>query len=157
MAKKKRPIKQNWQKYEKKMEECFKQKFPKSKILYDQKRIGRFSQVNRQIDILVIHNENGEERFGVFDCKCVLSNKKSSVDVKLIDSMIGYMNDIGADFGGVVATIQFSKGANNRVKNTRPEIDLRTVPFKSPCNAVNFFGPSLDFSDPWNSQYLGVI
>jgi hypothetical protein len=156
MAKKKQTKKPNWRKYEEQMLKCFHRKYPESQILYDQKLMGHYSQVNRQIDILVRHNVNGEEKLGVFDCKCV-GGKKPSVDVKLIDSMIGYIEDIGADFGGVIATIPFSKGANNRVKNIRPEIDLRTVPFKSPCNAVNFFGPSLDFSDSWNSQYLGVI
>ena len=125
--------------------------------MFDQKLVGRFSRVNRQIDILVRHNVTGVALFGVFDCKCILSKEKTSVDVKLIDSMVGYIDDIGASFGGVVSTIPFSEGATNRANNALPKIDLRLVPFRSPKDVVKYFVPSCDFSDSRNSQYLAVI
>jgi len=75
--------------------------------------------------------------------------------VKVIDSMFGFMNDVGANFGGVVTTKNFSLGAQNWAKFAR--IDFRTVTFTSPEDVVDKFAPSLDFSDPRNSMYIFLM
>lgn len=141
----------NWREYEKQIFDEFCKKYPEYKLLYDQKLLGRYSKVPRQIDILVRANVAEVELIGVFDCKCFNEN----VDVKVIDSMFGFIDDIGARFGGVVTTKGFSGGATNRAKAAG--IDLRVITFTSPETVVDHFVPSLDFSKPRNSTYLAII
>jgi hypothetical protein len=141
----------DWREYEKQIFGEFYKKYPEHQLLYDQKLLGRYSRVPRQIDILVRSNVAEVEVIGVFDCKCFDKN----VDVKVIDSMCGFMDDIGASFGGVVTTKGFSEGAINRAKDAH--IDLRVITFTSPETVVDHFIPSLDFSDPRNSGYLAII
>lgn len=141
----------NWREYEKQICEEFCKKYSESQILFDQEWVGRYSKVPRQIDILVRSNMAGVELIGVFDCKCF--SKK--VDVKVIDSMFGFIDDIGAHFGGVVTTRGFTDGAMNRANPGH--IHLRVIPFTSPETVVDHFVPSLDFSNPRNSMYLAII
>ncbi|MCJ7443082.1 MAG: restriction endonuclease [Methanotrichaceae archaeon] len=141
----------NWRKYEKQIFNEFCNKYPEHQLLYDQKLLGRYSEVRRQIDILIKGNLAGVEIVGVFDCKYF--NKK--VGVKVIDSMFGFIDDIGAVFGGVVSAKGFTEGAINRAKAAR--IDLRTIPFISPETVVDYFVPRLDFSDPRNSMYTALL
>lgn len=142
-----------WSKYEAQIYRYFKDNYPESQILFDQKLKGRYSEVNRQIDILVKHNVTDNELIGVFDCK----HFSQKVNVKVIDSMVGFIDDIGANFGGVISSIDFTEAAKNRAKNAREKIDLRTIPYTSPEEVVSYFKPSLDFRDPRNSMYIAVI
>lgn len=141
----------SWQKYETQIFEEFCKKYPEHKLSFNQKLEGRYSKVPRQIDILVRSRMADVDLIGVFDCKCF----SEKVDVKVIDSMFGFIDDIGAHFGGVVTTRGFTKGAINRASSGR--IHLRTIPFTSPETVVDHFVPSLDFSDPRNSGYLLLI
>lgn len=107
--------------------------------------------MKRQIDICVAGYLMNVKIIGAFDCKYF--SKK--VNVKVIDSMVGFIDDIGADFGGVVTTKGFSEGAKNRAKNAK--IDLRVIKFESAESVIEYFVPSLDFSDKRNSMYLTLI
>ncbi len=100
----------NWREYETQVFQEFQKKYPQYEICFDQELLGRSSKVPRQIDILVKARIADVDVIGVFDCKCFSEN----VDVKVIDSMFGFMDDLGAGFGGVVTTKGFSGGAKNR-------------------------------------------
>ena len=141
----------DWKKYEQQIFEEFSTKYPESLLKYDQNIVGRFSKVPRQVDILINASIANTELLGIFDCK--MFNKK--IDVKVIDSMIGFMDDLNANFGGVITTVGFTKAAINRAKEGK--IDLRVIEFESPKQVVEQFQPSLDFSDPRNSMYLPLI
>jgi hypothetical protein len=141
----------NWKDYESLVYDEFRAKYPDYELLSDQKILGRHSKVPRQIDIVIKANVAGIEMVGVFDCKYF--NKK--VNVKVIDSMFGFIDDIGAHFGGVISVKGFSVGANNRAHAAG--IDLRVITFESPETVVDQFVPSLDFSDPRNSMYLAIL
>jgi len=141
----------SWQEYETQIFEEFSKKYPEHELLFNQKLMGRYSKVPRQIDILVRSRIADVDLVGVFDCKCF----SQKVDVKVIDSMFGFIEDIGAHFGGVVTTEGFTEGAINRANPGR--IHLRIIPFTSPEKVVDHFVPSLDFSDPRNSGYLLLI
>lgn len=140
-----------WKQYEHQIFQEFSEKYPGLTIEFDKKIQGRFSKVPRQIDILITGVMAGTEIRGAFDCKMFSKN----VDVKTIDSTIGFIDDINATFGGVVTTVGFSQAAKNRAKAS--QITLRVIEFESPKQLVENFIPSLDFSDPRNSMYLAVI
>jgi len=113
--------------------------------------MGRYSKAARQVDVLVRAKVAGSELVGVFDCKHLNRN----VDVKVIDMMVGFMTDVGANFGGVVSSKGFSSAARNRAD--MPGMDVRVVAFDSPETVVDDFVPSLDFSDPRNSMYIPLV
>ena len=140
-----------WQEYQEQVYKEFRKQYPKEQILYDQKLLGRYSKVKRQIDILVKAKMTGYDAIGIFDSKCF--NKR--VDVKIIDMMFGFIDDIGANFGGVVSAKGFTEGAINRARAAN--IDLRAIPFESPETVVKYFVPKLDFLDPRNSMYVGLL
>ncbi|MBI4782543.1 MAG: restriction endonuclease [Oscillatoriophycideae cyanobacterium NC_groundwater_1537_Pr4_S-0.65um_50_18] len=141
----------NWREYETQVFQEFQKKYPEYEICLNQELPGRFSKVPRQIDILVKARITDVDMIGVFDCKCFSKN----VDVKVIDSMFGFMDDLGAHFGGVVTTKGSSSGAKNRASAAR--IDLRVIKFASPETVIDEFVPKLDFSDPRNSMYIAII
>lgn len=140
-----------WKDYEIQVFNNFRAKYSDCELLLNQKKPGRYSKTLRQIDILVKGKMADIEVIGIFDCKCF--SKK--INVRVVDTMIGFIDDIGANFGGVVSQKGFSVAAKNRALAAK--IDLRVIPFESPETVIDQFVPSLDFSDPRNSMYLAVI
>lgn len=147
----KKASKRDWRKYEKQIHERFREKYSEHEILFDQKIPGRYSQIKRQVDILVKFRVADVECIGVFDCKCFGRN----VDVQKIDNMVGFLDDVGARLRGVVSAHKFSTGAVNRAKAA--SIDLRTIEFESVEQLVDQFVHSLDFSDSRNSMYWALV
>jgi hypothetical protein len=142
----------SWKTYEKQVHRHFVEKYPDEQILFDQKLVGRHSKVDRQVDVLVRSHATGRELIGVFDCK----HFSRHVDVRVIDFMVGFLDDLGANYGGVVSSRGFTVAARNRALSNG-QIDLRVVPFVSPETVVDSFLPSLDFSDPRNSGYAALL
>lgn len=140
-----------WKNYEKEVHDWFSVKYPEHEILYDQRIPGRYSRVSRQVDILVRFHAPETPMIGVFDCKFFSKN----VDVKTIDSLVGFIDDTGADYGGVITQKGFSTAAINRAEACRPKI-LTSV-FQSPESLVDVFIPSFDFSDPRNLMYIALF
>jgi hypothetical protein len=140
-----------WKDYEEHVLKEFKAKYQNCEILYNQHLTGRYSRVPRQVDILVRAVVADVEVVGVFDCKHFNKN----VNVKVIDSMIGFIDDVGARFGGVVTARAFSEGARNRAEAAK--LDLRVIQFVSAAKVIDSFAPSMNFSDPRNSMYLAII
>ncbi len=141
----------DWKHYEQQVLRKFKEKYPNQQIEYNKHLIGKHSKVNRQIDILITTKIADKDQYGVFDCKRF--NKK--VNVKSIDSMIGYMQDIGANYGGIITCEGFTRGAINRAKDNNVKLEI--IEFESPEKLIEHFVPSLNFSDPRNSMYISLI
>jgi hypothetical protein len=95
--------KKAWRQYEEQVFAEFRRRYPGQDILFDQQLVGRHSRVRRQVDILVRSRLADVEVIGAFDCK----HFKSRVDVQTIDSMVGFLDDLGAAFGGVISTAYF--------------------------------------------------
>ncbi len=140
-----------WQKYEEQIFREFKKKYPDQDISYNQMIIGRYSKVPRQIDILIKAKIGDSTQIGVFDCK----KFNSKINVKSIDSMIGYMDDLNANYGGLITTKGYSKASYNRAKASG--IKLEVIKFESPSQVVEHFVHSFDFSKAENSVYIAVI
>ena len=144
----------SWREYEKQIYVEFRSKYPQWEILFNQHIEGRHSKIQRQVDVLVKFSIADVNGIGVFDCKCYGEN----VDVQTIDYMVGFLDDVGAQLGGVVTTKGFSQAAINRAAGaTAAKIDLRVIRFTTVEELVDEFVPSLDFSDPRNSSYLAAI
>lgn len=141
----------SWRDYEGQVFEKFREKYPNQEILFNQNIVGRYSLVERQIDILIKASIADSVQIGVFDCKKF--NKK--IDVKTVDSMIGYMDDLNANYGGIITCRGFSKAAINRAR--AGNIKLEVIEFKSVSELIDHFVPSLDFSDARNSMYIALF
>lgn len=117
----------DWEKYEKQIFDKFTELFPGSMIAKNQKRIGKFSRRSRQIDILVSSQSIGREILIIIDCKKF--NKK--IDIKTVESFIGFSEDIGAHIGIMITNVGYSKSAEQRAKNHHKDIQLDIVEFEN--------------------------
>jgi hypothetical protein len=116
----------DWQKYEIEIFDHFQKQYSDAVVTLDAKRMGLFSKVNRQIDILVEQYVAGNKIVIVVDGKYF--NKK--VDVKAVESFIGMLEDIGAHKGLLISKEGFSEAAYNRAHFGPSEIELDILNFK---------------------------
>lgn len=112
-----------WKKYEDYISEQFKAYYPSCTIQPNYKITGRFSKVSRQVDISIRTKIESFELFGVVDCK-YYSRK---VDVKIVESILGFMEDAGADFGYIITNEGFTKSAQRRIEGQ--SLLLRVIAF----------------------------
>jgi len=146
----------DWEKYESQIFEKLRIDFPNSHIKKDQKLQGKFSMIKRQIDILVKGKEIGKDVTIVIDCK-KFSRK---VNVKHVESFIGFLEDVKAHIGVLVTNKGYSKAAVRRAENSPRDVKLDIV------NYVDFdsYEFDLDFencqdcisSERAYSSYLGT-
>lgn len=115
----------NWKDYEKEIYQQFKDMYPTAEITYDAKVLGRYSKVDRQIDILVEDYAAGESITIMVDAKFFGKN----IDVKHVESFIGMMQDIGADKGLLITQKGYSKAAITRAHNDPSRIELDILNF----------------------------
>lgn len=109
-----------WEEYETEIFELCQIYYREAIVSKNVKQKGRFSKVNRQIDILVEQNIGGNTTKIVIDCK--LYNKK--VDVKAVESFISMIEDLEADKGLLVSEKGYSKAALNRAFYNPKHIEL---------------------------------
>jgi hypothetical protein len=97
---------------------------PDAQVLFDQQRIGRFSQTPRQIDVLVSGRFAGitdRDITAAVDCKYYTR----TIDVKQVDEFIGYVDDVATDLGLLVTNKGFTPAALQRAKV--PGIELKVI------------------------------
>jgi hypothetical protein len=116
----------NWKQYETEIFEHFQQQYPDAEITLDAKKIGIYSKVSRQIDVLIEQYVAGNRFTLVIDGK--FFNKK--VDVKAVESFIGMLEDIGAHKGLLISNQGFSEAAYNRAHFGPSEVELDILNFK---------------------------
>lgn len=113
MSRQRKPS-QEWRQYEHQIYEDLKRKAgPGSIVRFDQKRPGRFSKVERQIDVWVEGSFAGdvEDRVtAVVDCKYYTRK----VDVKVVETFMGLVDDVGADLGILITSKGYTKAARRR-------------------------------------------
>ena len=109
-----------WKEYEKKLFEFLKNTYPDCEIEFDDSIFGIYSNVERQIDFAVRGNIAGKRILGIVDCKYYNKN----IDVKVIESFIGMMQDVNANFGFMITNKGYSQGAKNRVRNSNLKLDV---------------------------------
>jgi hypothetical protein len=124
----------DWKKYEKEIFDLFTNDFPEAEISHDVVRKGRYSKINRQIDILIEDYVAGNKLTIVIDAK--FFSKK--VDVKEAESFIGMLQDLGAHKGILITQKGYSQGAINRVYNDPGDIELEILNFEELKNYQGF-------------------
>ena len=117
----------DWEKYEEQIFEKLNELFPSSSIKKNQNIKGRYSERSRQIDILVRSESIGRELIIVIDCK----KFSKRIDVKTVESFIGFSEDVAAHIGIMITNIGYSKSAEKRAKNHHKDIQLDIVEFEN--------------------------
>ncbi len=83
--------------------------------------VGRISGVKRQIDVLIrLFKDSCVVSTCIVECK----NYSKKVNVKIVDSFVGFLEDVGADKGIIVSEKGFSKAAINRAHNGNVNIEV---------------------------------
>lgn len=116
----------DWKKYENEIFETFKEAYPNAKISYNQKIIGRYSKVERQIDVLIEGRIAGKKLRLVIDGKYYSKN----IDVKEVDSFISMVEDIDAAQGILITSKGYSLAAINRAYYGPTDIELDILNFE---------------------------
>ncbi|MDD4969647.1 MAG: restriction endonuclease [Paludibacter sp.] len=116
----------NWKDYEKEIHNYFKEMFPNADISHNVTVLGRYSKVERQIDILIEDYIAGCRMRIVIDGK-LFSEK---IDVKDVEMFIGMLNDCEANKGLLITQEGFSKAAINRAYHDPIDIELDILNFK---------------------------
>lgn len=115
----------NWRDYEDAVFKILRDRFPASEIESDQMIPGRFSEIQREIDVAGRSTLMGRSMLGIVDCKCY----SKRVDVKDVEAMIGMAADVRADIALLVTTIGYSDAALARAHNepnVRIHLDIVT-------------------------------
>lgn len=115
----------DWEKYEHQIFDKLNELFPNSDIKKNQRIIGKYSERSRQIDILVKSKPINREILIVIDCK----KFSKKINVKTVESFIGFSEDVGAHIGIMITNIGYSKSAEKRAKNHHKDIQLDVVEF----------------------------
>ncbi len=109
-----------WRKYEHQIFSKFCEEFPEQEITMNVSIPGYHSQVQRQVDVLVKGQMLGKDILGVIECKYF----SRTVDVEVVDSFIGFMEDVGANVGIIITNEGFSKAAMNRADVKGIHLDI---------------------------------
>lgn len=110
----------DWQGYEREIEEQFRTTYPSAEITPNAKLLGKFSKVDRQIDLLI------EERASDFAFRIVIDAKYRGrkIDVGDVEAFIGLTRDVEAHTGMMVALEGYTPAAVNRAHNDDLDIIL---------------------------------
>ena len=113
----------DWRKYELNIFNTIKSAFPDSEIEFDDAILGIYSKVERQVDFAIRKTIAGKRILGVVDCKYFGKN----IDLKIVESFIGMIEDLNANFGILITNNGYSKAAKNRVKFSNLKLDVLAV------------------------------
>ncbi len=100
----------DWKKFEKLVAVIQRELTPDASVATNTFLLGRRSQTQRQVDILI------ERRVAQFDLRIAIDCKdhKDPVDVKDVEEVIGLIDDVGANKGAIVAANGFTAAAKKR-------------------------------------------
>jgi len=110
----------DWQGYEREVAEQFRINYPTAEITPNAKLVGKFSRVERQIDLLI------EERASDFAFRILIDAKYRGrkIDVGDVEAFIGLTRDVEAHTGMMVALEGYTPAAVSRAHNDDLDIIL---------------------------------
>jgi hypothetical protein len=112
----------NWKEYEEEIIDYFRSEYPDARITPNGSIVGRFSKIERQIDLLI------EEQASDFSFRIVVDAKlrNKRVDVNDVEQFLGLARDVGADVGVLISPEGYSQAAINRAHfdDSRIELDI---------------------------------
>ena len=100
----------DWKRYEREIEDQFRQSYPSAQITSNAKLLGKFSKVERQIDLLI------EEQASDFAFRIVVDAKHRGrkIDVGDVEAFLGLTRDVEAHTGMMAALEGYTPAAVNR-------------------------------------------
>ena len=115
----------DWQEYEREIEEQFRQAYPSARISANAKVVGKFSKVERQIDILI------EEQGSDFTFRIVVDAKRRGrkIDVSDVEAFLGLTRDVEAHTGMMVALEGYTQAAVKRAHYDDLDVILDVLNF----------------------------
>jgi Restriction endonuclease len=111
-----------WRLYEKVVADM-QERYSDCTVIRDHKVTGVRSGTTRQIDVWVTGEVAGREIKLAIECKFY----KAKVDIKTVDSFIGFLEDVGADKGVLITTTGFTSGAEKRAKAARIDLEVMSL------------------------------
>ena len=115
----------NWKNYELEILTYFQNTYPGTTITFDKKIVGKYSKVERQIDIFLEGEIAGYEIKIVVDCKFFSKN----IDVKQVESFCSMVEDLEAHQGVLITKKGFSTAAINRAYYGTQKVELDIINF----------------------------
>jgi len=125
-----------WKNYEEKLYQFLLENYPSNDIIYNDLIFGLYSKTERQIDIALRGNVAGSKVLGIIDCKYY--SKK--INLKVVESFIGMMQDVNANFGVMMTNIGYTPAAKNRARNSSLKLEiLETNNFNDVEVTIDYF------------------
>ena len=118
-----RPV--DWKQYEHEIYQHFVTTFPSAQVTKDMQVMGRHSQVERQVDVLI------EDAIAGFRLRIAVDAKHRNkrIDVTDVEAFIGYCADIGASKGVLISLKGYTPAAANRAHHDDSDIELDVLNF----------------------------
>ena len=115
----------DWKRYEDEIFDHLHNEFPKAKITKNAHVLGRYSRVDRQVDILI------DDTIAGFEVRIAIDAKHHTrpLDVIDIEAFLGFCSDIGAHKGVMVSLNGYTKAAASRAHYDDSDIELDVLPF----------------------------
>ena len=114
-----------WTTYEQQVFDLFKEHFPKATVRRNVKVKGRFSKRKRQIDIQITEDTPVGKMKTVIDTKYF----QRKVDVKAVDGLAGFVDDVGAQKGMLITNMGYSRAALKRAFYGPSDLELDILNF----------------------------
>jgi len=115
----------NWKKYELEILTYFQETYPETTITFDKKIIGKFSKVERQIDIFIEGEIAGYDIKIAVDCKYFSKN----IDVREVGTFCSLVEDVDAHQGVLITKKGYTQGAINIAFNGNQKVELDILNF----------------------------
>ena len=100
----------DWQQYEREVEQQFREAYPEARITANTKLVGKFSKVERQIDLLI----EGQASDFAFRIVVDAKHRGRKIDVGDVEAFLGLTRDVEAHTGMMVALEGYTPAAINR-------------------------------------------
>lgn len=109
-----------WRKYERQIHQELTSVFTDCEFEFDDRIFGKYSKIDRQIDISIRGKVGGNKILGIIDCKHFSTN----IDIKIIESFLGMLEDTKANFGLIITNRGYSLAAKNRANIRNLKLDI---------------------------------
>ena len=116
----------DWKQYEHQIADYFRSEYPAAQIKANAKVLGKFSKVERQVDLLI------EETAADFFFRIAVDAKYRGrkIDVTDVEAFLGFLRDVGAHQGVMISTEGYSNAAINRAYFDDLDVDLDVLNFE---------------------------
>lgn len=132
----------DWKQYEREIESHFRREYPNANISANAKLLGRFSQIERQIDLLI------QEQVCDLPFRIVVDAKfrGRKIDVKDVEEFLGMARDVSAHKAILISQEGYTDAAINRSNADDADVILDILNF-SQLHSYQSFG-AFPFSGP---------